>query len=81
MIKKYRTFLENLKVKNITKEDIIQCIKSTGKVIATIIKNFPDNVPDEPLRPVSIDEDGLVTVDFEGKEYEVELRNIEKCDF
>lgn len=81
MIKKYKTFLENLKVKNITKEDIIQCIKSNGKVFATIIKNFPENDPELALRPVSIDDDGLVTVDFEGKEYEVELRNIEKCDF
>ena len=71
---------EGFKVKNITEDDIIQCIRSNGFVFATSIKGFPNNDPESPLKPVSVDEDGLVTVEFEGKEYEIELKNIDKCD-
>ena len=71
---------ESVKIKNITDEDVIRAIKGGGKVFATIIKNFPGNNPKDALTPVSIDDDGLVTVEWEGKEYEIELRNIEKID-
>lgn len=74
-----KTF-ESFKVKNITSEDVRKTIKGGGKVFVTIIKNFPNNNPEEALTPVSIDDDGLVTVEWEGKEYEVDLRNIEKID-
>jgi hypothetical protein len=74
-----KTF-ENFKVKNITSEDVRKTIKGGGKVFVTIIKNFPNNNPKEALTPVSIDDDGLVTVEWEGKEYEVDLKNIEKID-
>lgn len=65
----------------ITIEDILKCIKSGGVVYATIIKEFPDNDPKAALKPVNVDEDGEVTVEFDGKEYEVNLRNIESIDF
>ena len=71
---------ESIKVKNITSEDVIKTIKGGGRVFATIIKDFPNNDPKEPLTPVSIDDDGLVTVEHDGKEYEVDLENIEKID-
>lgn len=61
-------------------EDIIDCIKSDGVVYATIIKDFPDNDPEVPLKPTSVDEYGLVTVDYEGVDYEVELKHIEKIE-
>jgi len=77
-IKTFENFNESVKVKNITEEDVISCIKGGGKVFATIIKNFPKNDPKEPLTPVSIDGDGLVTVQYDGKEYEVDIKNIEK---
>jgi len=84
-IKTFENFIEDitnesLKVKNITSEDVIKSIKGGGRVFATIIKNFPENDPKEPLTPVSIDDDGLVTVQYDGKEYEVDLKNIEKID-
>ena len=69
---------ESTKVKNISIEDIIEAIKKGSKIFATIIKNLPNNNPDEPLTPVSVDDDGLVTIDFNGSEYEVELKNIER---
>lgn len=80
LLKSFKLF-ENLKIKNITEDDIINAIKSGGWVWATIINNLPNNDPEEPLKPVSIDEDGLVTVLHKGVEYEVDLKNIEKVDF
>ena len=74
-----KTF-ENFKVKNITEGDVIECIKNGGYIYSTIIRNFPENDPEEPLKALSIDEDGLITIEFEGNEYEVDLKNVEKID-
>ena len=83
---KYLKLFEDFKNNNeegslITIEDIIKCIKDNGSIYATIVHNFPNNDPKEPLRPVDIDEDGLITVDYDGKEYEVDLRDVEKIEF
>lgn len=76
----------NIKLNNqdgdlIKVDDIINCIKNDGVIYATIIKNLPDNDPKEPLSPVSIDDDGLVTIEYDGSEYEIKLDNIEKVEF
>ena len=52
----------------ITQDDIINCIKKRGVIYATIIKEYPGNDPKEPISPVDIDEDGLITVEIDGKE-------------
>ena len=83
---RYLKIYEDFKKNNqegslITMEDILNCIKFGGVIYATIIKEFPNNDPKSALRPVNIDEDGEVTVEFEGKEYEVNLRNIESIEF
>ena len=70
---------EHFKVKNITEDGMIDCAKNGGYVYATIIKDFPGNDPEEPLRVVSF-EDGIVTIEYKGSEYETELKNIEKID-
>ena len=75
-----KTF-ENFKVKNITSEDVRKTIKGGGKVFVTIIKNFPNNNPKEALTPVSLDDDGLVTVEYDGKEYEVDIKNVKKMEY
>ena len=77
---KHLKLYENFKVKNITQDDVIKCIKGGGVLFATIIKNFPKNNPKDALRPVSIDDDGLITVELDGKEYELELKNVDKID-
>jgi hypothetical protein len=69
---------ESLKIKNFTIDDIIKCIRNKGYIYATIINNFPDNSPEEPLNPMSVDDDGLITVEIDGEEYEVELKNVDK---
>ena len=81
-IKLYEDFKTNNQEGSLIKvDDIINCIKSGGVIYATIIKNLPDNDPKEPLSPVSIDDDGLVTIEYDGSEYEIKLDNIEKVEF
>ena len=65
----------------ITQDDIINCIKRGGLVYATIVKEFPENKPEEGLTPVDIDEDGLITVEFDGKQYNIDLNDVEKIEF
>jgi hypothetical protein len=82
---KHIKLYEDFKVNNqegtlITIDDIIDCIKNDGFIYATVISNLPDNDPKEPLKPVSIDDDGLVTIEYSGCEYEVKLENIEKVE-
>lgn len=73
-------FEDFTKVKNITEEDIISCIKRGGKIFASIIDEYPDNDPEEPLTPASIDEEGNITCLYDGKELNIKLRNVEKLD-
>ena len=80
-IKLFEDFINNnIKGDIIDLDSVINCIKSGGKVYAKIIKGLPDNDPDLPLTPLSVDEDGLVTVDFDGNEYEIPLKNITKLE-
>jgi hypothetical protein len=46
-----------------------------------VVKNKMDHNPDKPLRPLSVDDDGLITVEVDGSEYEVDLKNVEKIEF
>lgn len=83
---KYLKLFEDFKNNNeegslITIEDIIKCIRDNGSIYATIVHNFPNNDPKEPLRPVDVDEDGLITVDYDGEQYEVDLRDVEKIEY
>ncbi len=83
---RYIKLFEDFKKNNeegvlISEDDIIKCIKSGGVIYATIIKDYPGNNPDEPIIPVSIDEDGLITVEIDGSEYSVDVKNVEKIEF
>jgi hypothetical protein len=65
----------------ITIDDIINCIKSRGVIYSTIVKEYPDNNPKDPITPVDIDEDGLITVEIDSNEYYVDLNDVEKIEF
>jgi hypothetical protein len=83
---KWIKLFEDFKTNNkegtlLSEEDIIKCIKSGGVIYSSIIKDYPDNNPDEPLNPVSIDEDGLITVEIDGDEYSIDIKNVEKVEF
>lgn len=77
---RYLKLFEDFKVNNISEEDIINCIKKGGNLYSNIVKNLP-NVNEDPLRPVSIDEDGLITIEYDGNEYEVNLRDVKKIEY
>ena len=83
---RYLKIYEDFKKNNqegslITADDVMKCIQAGGVLYATIIKEFADNDPIEPLKPVSIDDDGLVTIEYDGNEYEVSLKNIESIEY
>jgi hypothetical protein len=78
---KYLKIFEDFKQKNITIEDIVRCIESGGVIYATTIRNFPNNNPDLPLNPLSVDLEGTITVEFEGRNYEVEIRHVDKIEW
>ena len=65
----------------ITQEDIIKCIENRGLLFTTIVHDYPDNNPEMGLSPVDIDEDGLITVDIDGKQYTVDLNDVEKIEY
>jgi len=71
---------ERFKYKNITPEEIRETIKKGGYIYATIVKGFPNNDKNEPLKPVDIDSDGLITVEFRGQIYEVDIEDVDKVD-
>jgi hypothetical protein len=49
-------------------------------IYSNIVRNFPDNEPKEPMNPVSVDDDGLITVEIDGKNYEVDLKDVTKIE-
>ena len=80
-MKYLKSFFENTKLKNFEIDDIIDCIENKGYIFTEMLRDKRDHNPDKPLRPLSVDDDGLITVDFDGSEAEVELKNVEKIEF
>ena len=80
-MKYLKSFFENTKLKNFEIDDIIDCIENKGYIFTEMVKDKKDHNPDKPLRPLCVDDDGLITVDFDGSEAEVELKNVEKIEF
>jgi len=72
---------EDFKLKHIELQDVIDCIKNNGFVYSKSIKDYPEADGETPIKALSVDNDGLVTVDIDGKEYEIDLENIEKVDY
>ncbi len=72
---------EDFKSNNITVEDVVKCAKHGGVAYATIVKDLPNNDPTEPMRVLNVDDDGSVTVEFDGKEYEINLKDVEKIEY
>ena len=78
---KFVKLYEDFKQNNITQNDMVKCINAGGVIYAEIVRNFPNHNPDEALNAVSVDDDGLVTVEHEGNNYEVDLKNISKIEY
>ena len=78
---KYIMLFEDFKQNNIHIEDVVKCIDRGGVIYAKIINDFPKNDPDVSLNPISIDEEGTVTVELDGENHEVELKNIDRIEW
>lgn len=78
---KWMKLFEEYNGTKVTIDDIINCIENDGVIYTEIIKNFPNNDPSKPIKPINIDEDGVVTVDIDGNLYEVELVHVKKIEY
>ena len=78
---KWLKLYEDFKDSKYKIEDIIRCIENDGVIYSTIILDFPDNNPNDPLKPLSVDDDGNITVDVDGNIYEVDLKDVDKIDY
>jgi len=80
-IKLFEDFKKNNEVGDLlSQEDIINCIKRDGLIYATIVQEIPENDPKEPLKPLDIDEDGLITVEQNNKIGYVKLEDVENIE-
>ena len=77
---KYLKIFEDFKQNNITVEDIIKCIENDGFLETDIVKDLPDN-PESHIRPVSVEDNGEITVEIDGSLYEVDLKNVKKITY
>lgn len=73
----YIKCFEDFKLKNITVEDIIKCINNDGFIETDIIKDYPGKI-NEPVRPISVDNDGEISVEIQSKMYSVDLQDVKK---
>ena len=78
---RYIKLYEDFKQNNISLEDVVKCIDEGGVIYAEVIKNLPDNDPKSPIKPLSVDNDGLTTVEIDGNIYEVKLKDIKKIEY
>lgn len=78
---KYIKTYEFYKTSLISVDDIIDCIKKDGLIYTNIIKNLPNHDKEEGINPIDVDNDGLITISFDGKEYEVELKNVKRIEY
>lgn len=78
---KFMKLYEDFKQNNITQSDLVKCINAGGVIYAQIVRDFPNHNSEEALNAVSVDDDGLVTVEHEGNNYEVDLKNINKIEY
>lgn len=82
----FKNFNENSLYNNqsgelIKHKDVIDCIHKGGVIFTKIVKNYSKHEEDKPIRPISIDNDGTVTVEIEENKYEVDLKNIIKLEY
>jgi len=78
---KWLKLFEDFKDSKVSVDDIIECIEKGGSIYAQIVKEYPDNDPENPIKPVNVDEDGSITVEIDGNHYEVELKDVDRIDY
>lgn len=57
-------------------DDIIKSIEDGYLLKVKNIKNLPDHNESDPVKPVSVDDDGLITISTNFGDFEVEIDNV-----
>ena len=65
---------------DIKKLNILKCIQDGGSIYSTAIIDYPKNDPKIPLKPVSMEDDGLVTVDIDGNLYDIRIEDVDRIE-
>ena len=71
MIKKFEQFTSRF-----SEQDIIDAISNKDHIKVKNVKDLPDHDEENPVRPIDIDSDGLLTIEVDGRNYEVDLKNV-----
>jgi hypothetical protein len=61
-------------------DDIIECIDDGNVLYIKAIPKLPEHNPDTPVRPVSITDDGVITIEIDGEYHDALHRNVSKID-
>lgn len=81
-IKTFERFKNNnIEGNLITIKDILNCIKKDGVIYSSIIIDYPDNDPETPLKPIDIDEDGLISILTDDGNYTVDIKDVERIEY
>lgn len=84
-IKSFKLFEDtkknNLEGTLITQDDIIDTIKNGGTITASVVKDNKLHKPDDIIKPISIDDDGLIVVEIDNDEYYVDLDDVREINF
>lgn len=78
---KYLKLFEDYKVKNITIDDIIKCIESNGVIYCDIISDYPNHDKNNKLTPVSVEDNGIISIIIDGVNYDIDLKDITKIEY
>lgn len=73
-------FFEDFKKKFIKIEDVINCINNNGFLEADVVKGYSGKI-ERKIRPLSIDDDGEITVDIDSKTYYVDLEDVKNINW
>jgi len=57
-------------------DDIVKSIEDGYLLKVKNIKNLPDHNESDPVKPVSVDDDGLITISTNFGDFEVEINNV-----
>lgn len=57
-------------------DDIVKSIEGGDLIRVKNIKNLPDHDESNPVKPTSVDDDGLITISTDSGDFEVEIGNV-----
>jgi|AntRauTorckE6833_2_1112554.scaffolds.fasta_scaffold00025_86 hypothetical protein len=81
-LKLFEDFIaNNIEGSLIKVDDVIECINKNGLLYAETINDYPQHNPDEGLKVLDVDNEGLVTVEIDSQAHEVYLDNIIRLEF